>query len=145
MNRTIVIGSDHAGYEMKCKLIEFLKNERISFDDCGCYDNNSVDYPDYAKVVVKQVLTTVSSLGILLCGSGIGVSIMANRHKGIRAALCWTEDIARLSRQHNDANVLCMPARFLTVEEMKEIVLAFLNTPFEGGRHQNRINKIENE
>lgn len=145
MEQIIIIGSDHAGFHMKQRVAEYLTLNNLKFEDCGCYDDNSVDYPDYARAVVSKVLDNSAAVGILLCGSGIGVSITANRFKGVRAALCWNSEIARLSRQHNDANVLCLPSRFLAVEEMKEIVSVFLNTDFEGGRHTNRIRKIDNE
>ena len=145
MKQMLYIGSDHAGYSMKKCLMRLLEEEYYNFEDCGCFDASPVDYPDFAKAVVLKVLDKPMSLGILLCGSGIGVSITANRYKGIRAALCWNTEIAKLSRQHNDANILCLPARFLTEEEMKEIVNVFLNIEFEGGRHSDRIKKIENE
>lgn len=144
-NKMIWVGSDHAGYSMKTLLLEYMKSQECEFIDCGCYDNHSVDYPDYAKKVATEVIGSKKSIGILLCGSGIGVSITANRLKGIRAALCWNAEIAKLSRQHNDANIVCLPARFINAEEMQKIVSTFLNTDFEGGRHMNRIRKIENE
>ena len=143
--KSIVIGSDHAGFDRKSELLEYLKQKNYTCYDCGCYDLNSVDYPDYAKAVAGKVSSDTNLLGILLCGSGIGVSIVANRWKGIRAALCWDIEIARLSRQHNDANIICLPARFLDKEKMIEIVNEFLNTEFEGGRHLNRIRKIDSE
>jgi len=145
MEKIIIIGSDHAGFHMKQTVAEYLMLNNWKFEDCGCYEVNSVDYPDYARAVVMKVLDNSAALGILLCGSGIGVCITANRFKGIRAALCWNVEIAKLSRQHNDANVLCLPSRFLTDKEMKEIVSVFLNTDFEGGRHTNRIRKIDND
>ena len=145
MERVIIIGSDHAGYDMKTKVISHLGVVEYNVVDCGCYDSNAVDYPDFAKAVAKKVLDTSDALGILLCGSGIGVSITANRFKGIRAALCWNAEIAKLSRKHNDANILCLPARFISEGDMKDIVSAFLNTEFESGRHMNRIKKIDNE
>ncbi len=143
--KSIVIGSDHAGFDMKTELLEYLKLKNFTCYDSGCYDKNSVDYPDYANAVAGKVSSDKNLLGILLCGSGIGVSIAANRWKGIRAALCWDMEIARLSRQHNDANIICLPARFLDKEKMIEIVNEFLNTEFEGGRHSNRIRKIDSE
>lgn len=143
--KKIWVGCDHAGYSMKTVLIEYLRSLKYEFIDCGCFDNNSVDYPDYAKKVAVEVMANRDSIGFLLCGSGIGVSITANRWKGIRAALCWNAEIVKLSRQHNDANILCLPARFISEEEMKDMVSTFLNTEFERGRHINRIKKIENE
>ena len=143
--KTIIIGSDHAGYEMKTSLTKYFVQAGYTYCDEGCYDMVSVDYPDYAKKVATNVLSDNTRIGILLCGSGIGVSITANRFSGIRAALCWTEEIARLSRQHNDANILCIPARFIHVNQAIEIVEVFMKTDFEGGRHLNRVKKIENE
>jgi ribose 5-phosphate isomerase B len=137
----IIIGSDHAGYSMKEVLKDWLQSQQYSVFDEGCYSDQSVDYPDYAHAVAKKV-EGEDSIGILLCGSANGVSMSANKHAGIRAALCWTAEIATLARQHNDANIVCIPARFISIEEAKSIIHQFLNTSFEGGRHQNRINKI---
>lgn len=137
----IIIGSDHAGFEMKEALKQWLHNQSVILEDVGCHSDQSVDYPDYAHAVAQKV-ESEDSVGILLCGSANGVCITANKHKGIRAALCWNREIAVLARQHNDANIVCIPARFISIDEAKSIVEAFLNTSFEGGRHQNRVNKI---
>ena len=134
---TLFIASDHAGFELKQKL-------KTSFDleDLGPDSDESVDYPDYAKALCEKVLAT-NSKGILLCGSGIGMSITANRFQGIRAALVNSEELAALSRQHNDANVLILAARFIYEDQAQKIVNTWLNTDFEGGRHQRRVEKIE--
>ena len=134
------IGSDHAGFALKQELIEQLK---ASYDivDHGPGSEESVDYPDYAHPVARAVQEE-GVLGILICGSANGVAMTANKYVGIRAAICWKTEIAALARQHNDANVLCIPARFVSEEEAKQITQTFLNTPFEGGRHANRVNKI---
>lgn len=138
----IAIGADHAGFEAKNKVITFLKDNQISFKDFGTYSNDSVDYPNFAHPVANAVEKKEFDLGILICGSGQGVNMTANKHQGIRSALCWSKEIAILSRQHNDANILAIPGRFLNNEELLAIVEAFLNTPFEGGRHANRAQKI---
>ena len=138
----IAIGSDHAGYEYKAELINFLEEKGFQVKDMGAYDSKSVDYPDFAHPVAYAVEKREVSAGILICGSGNGVAITANKHQGIRAALCWTAEIARLARQHNNANVICLPARFVDVAAAKEMVEAFLCTDFEGRRHQNRVDKI---
>ncbi len=143
MSLSIAIGSDHAGYDYKELIIEHLKSLADSvIMDVGTFNIESVDYPDYAHKLAIQVEDGVCDLGILLCGSGNGVAITANKHSGIRAALCWTSDIAALAKQHNDANICCIPARFVTVEEALAIVDAFIENKFEGGRHQLRVNKI---
>lgn len=138
----IAIGSDHAGFDFKQELVEFLESKGLQVKDMGVYENKSADYPDFAHPVAYAVEKREVSSGILVCGSGNGVAITANKHQGIRAALCWMPEIARLARLHNNANVLCLPARFISVEEAKEMVDAFLNTEFEGGRHQTRVDKI---
>lgn len=138
----IAIGGDHASMEHKPKLIEYLKSQGHEVKDFGPFSSDSVDYPDFAHPVATAVHTSEFDFGILICGSGQGVSMTANKHDGIRAALCWTSEIAELTRQHNDANVLCMPARFVTIEEMIEMTDKFLGTEFEGGRHSRRVNKI---
>lgn len=137
----ITIGSDHAGYSLK----EFLKSKfsEIEFIDKGCYSLDSVDYPDFAHQVADAIAQKETSLGILICGSANGVSISANRHAGVRSAIAWTPEIAALARQHNDANILALPARFISELEAIEIVKTFLNTDFEGGRHQTRVDKID--
>jgi len=137
----IIIGSDHAGFEMKQALKQWLEGQAITLEDVGCHSDQSVDYPDYAHVVAHKV-ESEDSAGILLCGSANGVCMTANKHQGIRAALCWTSEIATLARQHNDANIVCIPARFISLASAQDIIHQFLNTSFEGGRHQNRVNKI---
>jgi ribose 5-phosphate isomerase B len=139
----IALGSDHAGFAGKEKIKESLKNSSNSLVDVGTYSEDSVDYPDFAHQVARRVTEKSADLGILFCGSGNGVAIAANKHKNVRAALCWNPEIARLARQHNDANVLCIPARYVSDKETDEIVMAFLETSFEGGRHARRVEKIE--
>ena len=140
---SLYIGSDHAGFEMKEALKVLINKEFPTevIEDKGCETLDSCDYADYAHAVAENV--TGDSRGILLCGSANGVSIAANKHAGVRAALCWTEEIAVLARQHNDANILSIPARFVTFEVAQAMVRAFLNTPFEGGRHAKRVEKID--
>lgn len=136
----ISIGCDHAGFELKEYLKEHLPN--INWLDKGCYSRDSVDYPDYAHAVAKSIVSEESALGVLICGSGNGISIAANKHAGIRAAIAWKPELASLARQHNDANILSLPARFITTEEGLAILRTFLEASFEGGRHQNRVEKI---
>ncbi|SEO42126.1 ribose 5-phosphate isomerase B [Mucilaginibacter gossypiicola] len=136
----IAIGSDHAGYEYKQILTDALSSVEIK--DFGTYSSESVDYPDFAHPVANAVETGECDLGILICGAANGVAITANKHQNIRAAICWKEEIAVLARSHNNANIVCVPARFVTPEEAKAIVTTFLNTEFEGGRHANRVEKI---
>lgn len=140
--KTIHIGSDHAGFELKSKLIGFLNSLGYRLQDHGTFSNDSVDYPDYAHAVATEV-ENGNGLGILICGSANGVAITANKHVGVRAALCWKNEIAELARAHNDANVLCLPARFISLEEGQLMCKTFFETAFEGGRHQNRVNKID--
>jgi ribose 5-phosphate isomerase B len=137
------IGSDHAGYQLKTDLIAWLEGSRtdLVIENKGCYSKESCDYSDYAHAVAEEVQK--GGVGILICGSANGVSIAANKHQGIRAALCWKKEIAELARQHNDANILSLPARYISLEEAKEMVNVFLDTPFEGGRHERRVNKID--
>lgn len=139
-NISIAIGADHAGFTYKTALIDFLQVEAIK--DFGTDSAASADYPDFAHPVALAVESGEFDFGILLCGTANGVAITANKHQGIRAALCWNAEVANLTRMHNDANILCIPARFVTIEEAKAIVTKFLNTAFEGGRHANRITKI---
>jgi ribose 5-phosphate isomerase B len=141
-NQDIPIGCDHAGYEMKKYLVEKLTPEGYHFKDYGTFSNESVDYPDFIHPLAKAVNDGIYQKGIVLCGSGIGVSIVANKYPQVRAALCWKEEIARLSRQHNDANVIALPSRFMTCEEAVKIVRTFLSAGFEGGRHERRVLKI---
>ncbi len=142
LKKPIAIGCDHAGFEMKELVISFLEGKKLKFKDFGTHSPASVDYPDFAHPVAQAVQTGECAVGILLCGSGNGVAITANKHQGIRAALCWEDEIATLARKHNDANVLCIPARFVAEDIAEEMVEVFLNTAFEGGRHENRVTKI---
>ena len=139
----IIIGSDHAGYEYKSDLISLLEQKGVNYEDCGCYSADSVDYPDYAHDVSKKVLKNKGSLGVLICGSANGVAMASNKHAGIRAAICWNEKISSLAITHNNANVLCIPARFISKEEQKKILKAFMSSDFQGGRHERRVKKID--
>lgn len=141
----IAIGCDHAGFETKVQLVQFLQDLGQELQDFGTYSPDSIDYPDYARPVAQSVANKEFDLGIVLCGSGNGVNITANKTKGIRSALCWLPEIAALARQHNDANICAIPARFVSVDTAKEIAKAFLNAEFEGGRHGTRVSKIEPE
>ena len=140
----IAIGGDHAGFAYKQILVPYLESKDIIAEvkDFGTYSDSSVDYPDFAHPVASAVENGEYDLGILLCGSANGVAITANKHQGIRAAICWQKELAVLAKQHNNANIVCLPERFISQEMAKEIVDAFLATPFEGGRHANRVNKI---
>ncbi len=138
--KNIVIGSDHGGFDMKQKVMDAMKE--IQWSDVGCYDSSSVDYPDYANLVVQNILEQKFKFGILICGSGQGMAIRANKFKDIRAALCWNAEIAKLSRAHNDANILCLPGRFISAQDAIECIKVFLNTDFEGGRHSQRVAKL---
>jgi ribose 5-phosphate isomerase B len=139
----IAIGCDHAGFSTKEELIPFLKSMGHTIQDFGAYSDQSVDYPDHAHPVAQSVANGTYELGFVLCGSGNGVNISANKNKGIRSALCWLPEIASLARQHNNANICAIPARFVSVETAKQIATAFLNAEFEGGRHAARVYKIE--
>ena len=139
----IAIGCDHAAFDEKNNLITHLENKNFLVKDFGCFSNDSVDYPDYARLVAKEIQKNNYDFGILICGSGIGISIAANRYKGIRTALCTSEFHAEMSRKHNDANIIALGARITPIDEMFSIISKFLDTEFEGGRHQNRIEKIE--
>lgn len=138
----VAICSDHAGYELKEHLLDWLSAENIDFTNFGTYSPDSCDYSDFAHPLAEAIEDGESSLGIAICGSGQGVCMTVNKHQGIRGALCWMPEMAKLARQHNNANVLCLPARFVSKEEAIEIVKSFFNTPFEGGRHQKRIEKM---
>jgi ribose 5-phosphate isomerase B len=138
----IAIGSDHAGFEYKQELFSFLSDEGYHIRDFGTYSEDSADYPDFAHPLASAVEQGEHELGILVCGSGNGVAITANKHQGIRAALCWEVELGKLARQHNNANVLCLPSRFISIELSKDIAKAFLNEAFEGGRHERRVGKI---
>ena len=142
MIKTIAIACDHAGFETKEKLIIWLKGNNYSVKDFGTFSDESTDYPDYAHPMADSVEKGESDLGISLCGSGNGINMAANKHAGIRSALCWEKELAELARLHNDANVCALPARFVSYDEAVEIVDIFLKTAFEGGRHIPRINKI---
>lgn len=140
----IAIASDHAGFELKSSIVKELKSE-FEFIDLGCNSSEiSVDYPDFANKVAEKIIDKKADFGILVCGSGVGISIAANRHKQIRAALCHNQKIAKLSRMHNDANVLCLGARIIKEKSAIGIVKAFLTTKFEGGRHIKRVEKLGN-
>lgn len=138
----IAIGADHAGVDYKAAIVKLLEAKGFSVSDKGTHGPSSVDYPDFAHPVATDVEEGLASFGILICGSGNGVCMTANKHTGIRAALCWNEELAALSRQHNNANVLCIPARFISIELAETMVNKFMCTNFEGGRHENRVNKI---
>lgn len=138
----MAIGCDHAGVEMKKYLIKKLIKENYTVTDKGTYDTTSVDYPDFAHPVAELVEKENADFGILICGSANGVCMTANKHAGIRAALCWNEEVAEIVRLHNDANIICIPARFVSKMRAGRMLDKFLNTSFEGGRHQKRIDKI---
>ena len=140
--KKICIASDHAGYELKEKIKDYLINKSISVIDLGTFSEDSVDYPDYAKKVAKRVILRKSDAGILVCGSGTGMAMTANKFKGIRAAQCYDKTSTILSRQHNNSNIICLGARMLKYNEALKYVMYFLNTKFQSGRHQKRINKI---
>ncbi len=140
--KPIAIGGDHAGVEYKAAIIKHLNDSGYRMSDFGTYSTDSVDYPDYAHPTATSVEEGETAFGILVCGSANGVAITANKHQKIRAAICWQKEIAELARQHNNANILCIPARFISVQEALKITDAFIKTPFEGGRHANRVNKI---
>ena len=140
---TIEIGNDHAGFDLKQTLVEYIQSKGIKVNDHGSYSADSVDYPDFGHAVAEALKNdNAGKLGILICGSGNGINMTANKHKHIRAALCWNAEIAMLARQHNNANVLTLPGRYISIEEAKKAVDAFLSTEFEGGRHEKRVNKI---
>jgi ribose 5-phosphate isomerase B len=138
----LIIASDHAGLELRRELVSLLKERGLTFEDVGPTSHESVDYPDFAKQVARAVSEGRYPLGILVCGTGIGMSIVANKYRGVRAALCNTEFEARMARGHNDANVLCVGQRVIGVGVARGVLEAFLDTPFEGGRHQKRVDKI---
>ena len=138
----IAIGSDHAGVGYKTQLVNYLKTEGVEVNDFGPMSEESVDYPDYAHPVAYAVESKEVDFGILFCGSGNGINMSANKHQGIRSALCWKKEIAELARLHNNANILALPARFISYKEAEQIVAVFIKTRFEGGRHERRVNKI---
>jgi len=135
-------GSDHAGYDLKVEIIKHLENKGYEIKDYGPFSDERADYPDFAHPVALAVEKKEVDLGIIMCGSGNGINMAANKHQDIRSALCWEPELASLARQHNDANVLALPARFIPVEKAIEIVDTFLSNEFEGGRHAGRVNKI---
>jgi ribose 5-phosphate isomerase B len=143
MPEQIPIGADHAGFQLKERLVTELRSLGYDVLDLGTKSADSVDYPDFAHPVASLVERGEAKKGILLCGTGIGMAIAANRHRGVRAGVIWTSEIAKLSRQHNDLNVLVFPARFVSEDEAVAILLAWLDTPFEGGRHTRRVTKME--
>lgn len=142
MSKIIGLASDHAGYELKQYVKQYLEEHGLEYHDYGCFNTESCDYPDFAHALARGIETGEAERGIAICGSGEGISMTLNKHQRIRAALVWMPQIATLCRQHNDANVLVMPGRFVTNEEAAQIMEAFLNTPFEGGRHVRRIEKM---
>lgn len=142
LSKPIAIGCDHAGFEYKKELVLYLNGKGLHLRDEGTYSPDSVDYPDYAHPTAVSVEKGEAAFGILLCGSANGVCMTANKHAGIRAALCWQNEIAQLARQHNDANILCIPARYVSLDMAKQMVDTFMTTSFEGGRHAGRVAKI---
>ena len=138
----IPIGADHAGFELKKKVIEHLSNKGYELKDFGCYSEESIDYPDFGHPVAEMVEANTGMLGVLICGSGNGINMTANKHQGVRSALCWRNDITRLAREHNNANIIALPARFITQEEAIEMIDTFFSIEFEGGRHERRVDKI---
>ncbi|MEA3445243.1 MAG: ribose 5-phosphate isomerase B [Bacteroidota bacterium] len=142
MKKKIALSCDHAGYKTKEKLKDYLVEKGFAVEDFGTYSIDSCDYPDFAHPMANSVENGKADIGISICGSGNGINMAANKHQGIRSALCWKPELAELARLHNDANICALPARFVTFDEAKAIVEKFLNTGFEGGRHINRINKI---
>ena len=141
-NKPIAIGCDHAGFDCKEDLISILEGEGKQFKDYGTFSKDSVDYPDFAHPVAEAVEKGDVAFGILLCGSANGVAISANKHRGVRAAICWGEELAELARKHNNANIICIPARFVRDGDAEKMLDVFMNTAFEGGRHKNRVDKI---
>jgi|TARA_B110000977_G_C11055085_1_gene483775 ribose 5-phosphate isomerase B len=142
INMKIAVGSDHAGFELKQAILEHLSANNINFIDCGTNSTESVDYPDFAKIVAESINEKDIMMGILVCGSGQGMAMTANRYKHIRAALCFNQETVKITRQHNDANLLCLGSRFIKKLEALSCVDTFLSTDFEGDRHLKRINKI---
>lgn len=138
----IAIASDHAGYALKQKVRQFLEGQGAQVTDYGCYSTESCDYPDYAHPMATAIEEGKADMGVAICSTGNGICMTANKHQGIRAALCWDEPLARLARQHNNANVLGLPANFITEEKAIQLVQIFFSTDFEGGRHERRVNKI---
>ena len=142
IQKTLVLASDHAGYDLKENIKTYLESNNFNIKDLGPFNEDSVDYPDYGNMLGKFILENKNSIGIAICGSGIGISIALNRMLGIRAALCSNEEIAKLSRNHNDANVLVLAGRFMNLKKSSSIIDTFLKESFEGGRHERRVNKL---
>jgi len=138
----VAIGCDHAGFDYKEAVISFLDGKNVTWKDFGTYSSDSVDYPDFAHPVSNAVESGEAGFGILICGSANGVAMTANKHQGIRAAVCWGEELAELARKHNNANIICIPARFVREGLVERMIEIFMHTDFEGGRHKNRVNKI---
>ena len=139
--KKIILANDHGGYELKREIVKYFKANGIEFEDSGCNSVESCDYPEFAHRAA--VLVDKENMGIFICGSGNGINMSSNAHTHVRSALCWKEEIAKLARLHNDANIMCLPGRFITVEEGIKCVEAFITTEFEGGRHLKRVNKIK--
>ena len=139
----IAIASDHGGVDMKNALVEYFTQRGLNVTDLGTNSTDSVDYPDYADKMAQHILAKESDFGILICGTGVGISIAANRHKGIRAALIYNEFVAQMAKAHNNANIIVFGGRTMNVEDVKKYCEIFINTSFEGGRHQNRLNKLD--
>lgn len=142
MNKKVAFASDHAGYELKQHVMDHLRDRGYEIEDFGTYSEESCDYPDFAHPCAEAVESGACAFGIAMCGSGNGINMTLNKHQHIRAALCWTPELASLAKQHNDANVLVLPARFISREEAMKVVDAYLDAEFEGGRHLRRIEKI---
>ncbi|MGL6022699.1 MAG: ribose 5-phosphate isomerase B [Chitinophagaceae bacterium] len=139
---TILIGTDHAGFEYKEVLKKYLSEKKFTIEDVGTFSSESCDYPDFANLLAYKIDNKKASFGILICGSGNGVCMVANKYRNVRAALCWNEEIATLARAHNDANILCLPARFISIGKCQKIVDIFFSTMFERGRYQRRVEKF---
>lgn len=142
---TVAIASDHGGWQLKAELIDYYKKQGFDFKDLGCYSEDSCDYPDIAKKMSNAILSQEVTTGILICGTGVGISIAANRHKGIRAAILYTDDVARLAREHNNANIAVFGGRTMRLEDVIKRIDIFLHTDFAGDRHLRRINKLDEE
>ena len=142
MSKKIGLACDHAGFDYKERVVKYLEDKGYTVNDYGCFSTDSVDYPDFAHQLAISIEEGTNDLGIQFCGSGNGINMSANKHQAIRSALCWEVDIAELARLHNDANICTMPARFIIFEKAIDIIDVFLETNFEGGRHQKRVNKI---
>lgn len=141
-SKIIPIGSDHAGFELKEQMKAFLAKIGYEVKDYGTFSDERADYPDFGHAVAKHIENTKDGLGVIICGSGNGINMTANKHAGIRSALCWNVEVAKLAREHNNANIIALPARFISASEAEEMVAVFLTTEFEGGRHAARVDKI---